>query len=195
MPKRIPEKELDAIVEVVAAQPGAVPVSAILASLPDELEKRTLQRRLALLVEQKRLIAEGEGKGRRYRAPVAVTGALNLIAGKATLEARGEVYVPLSPEGEEIRQAVRAPIQNRQPVGYRRHFLEDYRPNVSYYLPAETRRRLLEIGRPPGGERPAGTFARTTMSLYGRTSVPAPATRRCASPWASPTLSACVTAC
>ena len=164
MPKRIPEKELDAIVAVVAAQPGAVPVSAILAGLPDELEKRTLQRRLALLVEQKLLIAEGEGKARRYRAPVAVTGALNPIAGKATLEARGEVYLPLSPEGEEIRQAVRAPIQNRQPVGYRRHFLEDYRPNVSYYLPAETRRRLLVIGRPPGGERPAGTFARTIYS-------------------------------
>lgn len=164
MPKRIPENELDAIVEVIAAQPGAVSVSAILAGLPDELEKRTLQRRLALLVEQKRLIAEGEGKGRRYRAPVAVTGALNPIVGKATLEARGEVYLPLSPEGEEIRQAVRAPIQNRQPVGYRRHFLEDYRPNVSYYLPAETRRRLLEIGRPPGGERPAGTFARTIYS-------------------------------
>ena len=165
MPKRIPEKELDAIVEVVAAQPGAVPVCAILASLPDELEKRTLQRRLALLVEQKRLIAEGEGKGRRYRAPVAVTVALNPIAGKATLEARGEVYIPLSPEGEKVGRAVRAPIQNRQPVGYRRDFLDDYRPNVSYYLPAETRRRLLEIGRPPGGERPAGTYART---IYGR---------------------------
>ena len=164
MPKRIPEKELNAIVEAVAAQPGAVPVSAILAGLPDELEKRTLQRRLALLVEHKRLIAEGEGKGRRYRAPLAITGAGSRIVGNATVEARGEVYVPLSPEGEEIRQAVRAPIQNRQPVGFRRHFLEDYRPNVSYYLPAETRRRLLEIGRPPGGERPAGTFARTIYS-------------------------------
>ncbi len=57
MPKRIPEKELNAIVEVVAAQPGAVSVSAILAGLPDEPENRTLQRRLTLLVEHKRLIA------------------------------------------------------------------------------------------------------------------------------------------
>lgn len=164
MPKQIPEKELDAIVAVVAAQPEAVPVSVILRELPPELEKRTLQRRLALLVEQKRLIAEGEGKGRRYRAPLAITGAGSRIVGNATVEARGEVYVPLSPEGEEIRRAVRAPIQNRQPVGYRREFLDDYQPNVTHYLPAETRRRLLEIGRPPGGERPAGTFARTIYS-------------------------------
>ena len=164
MPKQIPEKELDAIVAVVAAQPEAVPVSVILRELPPELEKRTLQRRLALLVEHKRLIAEGEGKGRRYRAPLAITGAGSRIVGNATVEARGEVYVPLSPEGEEIRRAVRAPIQNRQPVGYRREFLDDYQPNVTHYLPAETRRRLLEIGRPPGGERPAGTFARTIYS-------------------------------
>ena len=164
MPKQIPEKELDAIVAVVAAQPEAVPVSVILRELPPELEKRTLQRRLALLVEHKRLIAEGEGKGRRYRAPLAITGAGSRIVGNATVEARGEVYVPLSPEGEEIRRAVRAPIQNRQPVGYRREFLDDYQPNVTHYLPAETRRRLLEIGRPPGGERQAGTFARTIYS-------------------------------
>jgi hypothetical protein len=164
MPKRIPEKELDAIVAVVAAQPEGVPLSAILEGLPAELERRTLQRRLALLVEQKRLIAEGEGKGRRYRAPAAISGAGNLIAGNATVEGRGEVYVPLSPEGKEIRQTVRTPTQNRQPVGYRRDFLDDYQPNVTYYLSAETRQRLLEIGRPPDGERPAGTYARTIYS-------------------------------
>lgn len=164
MPKRIPETELDAIVAVVAAQPEAVPVSVVLGALPAELEKRTLQRRLALLLQQKRLIAEGEGKGRRYRAPLAFTGAGARIADNETLEARGEVYVPLSPEGEDIRRAVRAPIQNRQPVGYRREFLDDYQSNVTYYLPAETRQRLREIGRPPDGERPAGTYARTIYS-------------------------------
>ena len=161
MPKRIPEKELDAIVAVVAAQPAAVPVSVILNALSAELEKRTLQRRLALLVEQKRLIAEGEGKGRRYRAPVAGIAAVTRAAGNETTEARSELYVPLSAEGEEIRRAVRAPIQRRQPAGYRREFLDDYRSNVTFYLPAETRRRLREIGYPPGGERPAGTYART----------------------------------
>ena len=165
MPKQISEKELDAIVAVVAAQPEGMQVSAILEGLPAELEKRTLQRRLALLVEQKRLIAEGKGKGRRYRTPVAITGAGNPAAGNVTAEGRDEVYVPLSPEGEEIKQAVRAPVQNRQPVGYRRDFLDDYQPNLTYYLPAETRQRLLEIGRPPdGGGRPAGTYARTIYS-------------------------------
>ena len=164
MPKRIPEQELDAILTVVAAHPEGVQVSAIREGLPYELPPRMLQRRLALLAEQKRLIAEGQRKGRRYRVPVTITGKGNLVAGSAIVEARGEVYVPISPEAEAVKQAIRAPIQKRQPVGYQRAFLDDYRPNVTYYLPAETRQRLLDKGRPPNGERPAGTYARTIYS-------------------------------
>lgn len=165
MPKKIPEKELDAIVSVVSAQPEAVPVSAILKALPAGLEKRTLQRRLALLVEQKRLVAEGEGKGRRYRSPPS-----NVVSGRPARLALNshaasiEVYPPISPEAEAIKQAVRAPVQQRRPVGYQRDFLSAYQPNVTYYLPAATRQHLLRIGRPPDGERPAGTYARTIYS-------------------------------
>ena len=164
MPKRIPEQELNAILTVVAAHPEAVQVSAIRAELPYELPPRMLQRRLALLVEQQRLIAEGQRKGRRYRVPVTMTGKGNLTAGSEIIETGGEVYVPISPEAEAVKQAIRAPVQKRQPVGYRRAFLDDYRPNVTYYLPAETRQRLLDMGRPPDSERPAGTFARTIYS-------------------------------
>ncbi|MCY3810698.1 MAG: Fic family protein [Gammaproteobacteria bacterium] len=164
MPKRIPEQELDAILTVVAAHPEGVQVSAIRAGLAYELPPRMLQRRLALLVEQKRLIAEGQRKGRRYR-PITNAGQGSSVTGTTIAEARGEVYVPTSPEAEAIKQAIRAPIHRRQPVGYRRSFLDRYQPNVTYYLPAEARQRLRDIGRPPGRVRPAGTYART---IYGR---------------------------
>ena len=163
MPKRIPEQELDAILTVVAAHPDGVQVSAIRAGLPYALPPRMLQRRLALLVEQNRLIAEGQRKGRRYR-PITNAGQGRSVTASTIAEARGEVYVPTTPEAAAIKQAIRAPIQTRQPVGYRRAFLDDYQPNVTYYLPTETRQRLLHIGRPPGGERPAGTYARTIYS-------------------------------
>ncbi len=166
MPKRVPQHELDAILAAVAAHPEGVQVSAIRDGLPYDLPPRMLQRRLARLVEQKRLIAEGQGKGRRYRAPGTITGTGAFRATlNATSEGRGEIYVPITPEAESIKRAVRAPIQDRRPVGYQRNFLDDYRPNVTWYLPAETRQRLLEMGRPPHGERPAGTYART---IYGR---------------------------
>ncbi len=166
MPKRIPDQELDAILTAVAAHPEGVQVSAIRERLPYELPPRMLQRRLALLVDQQRLIAEGQRKGRRYRVPLTTTGARTRVVGSQTEpDDEVEVHVPLSPDAEAVKHAIRAPIQKRQPVGYQRAFLDDYRPNVTCYLPAETRQRLLDTGRPPDRERPAGTYART---IYGR---------------------------
>src|SRR6056297_3567687 len=165
MPKRVPQHELDAILAAVAADPEGVQVAAIRDGLPYDLPPRTLQRRLARLVEQKRRIAEGQGKGRRYRAPGAITGTGTAqVALNAISEGRGEIYVPITPEAESAKRAVRAPIQDRRPVGYQRNFLDDYRPNVTFYLSAETRQRLLRMGHPPDGERPAGTYARTIYS-------------------------------
>jgi Fic family protein len=122
-----------------------------------------LQRRLALLVQQKRLTVEGRGRGSRYRLPT-ITGEAHLHLADMILEAHGEVYVPISPEAAVIKQAVRAPIPHRHPVGYNRAFLDAYRPNVTFYLAAETRQRLLALGRTPDGPRPAGTYARQIFS-------------------------------
>ncbi len=155
MPRRVPEEELDAIVRVVAAYPHSVRVSAIRDQMPHEMPARMLQRRLALLVKQKRLVAEGRGKGRRYRVPPR----------DAVPAVEGEIYPDVSSEAKAIREKVRAPIQQRAPVGYQRAFLDAYQPNVTHYLPAEVRQHLLEIGRLPGDDRLAGTFART---IYDR---------------------------
>lgn len=167
MPKQIPEKELDAIVAVVAAQPKAVSVGVILGGLAIELEKRTLQRRLALLVEQKRLIADGEGKGRRYRLPsgdVVVNSATggHVITGHAP---QVEVYLPISPEAQTIKDTIRNPLHERQPVGYQSGFLEAYRPNDTFYLPEATRHELNELGHSPNTDQPAGTHA---LKVYNR---------------------------
>lgn len=167
MPKRIPEQELEAILATMAGHPGGVPIRVIREGLANKMPPRMLQRRLALLVEKGRLAAAGRGKGRRYRLSEDSV-ILRAVPGQIAIQghpARIEVYPPISPEAEIIKQAVRVPVQDRQPVGYQRSFLDDYRPNVSYYLAAETRQRLLEIGCPPGGERPAGTYVR---SIYAR---------------------------
>ncbi len=167
MPKQIPEQELEAILAVAAAHPAGMGVSTIREKLPYELPPRTLQRRLALLTDQQRLIAEGQGKGRRYRLPsgnVVVTGSpVNLTL--TAYPSRVETYPPISPDAEAIKAAIRAPIQERHPVGYQREFLNEYQPNVTYYLPEQTRQSLSEMGRSSSEERPAGTYART---IYNR---------------------------
>ena len=166
MPKKIPEQELDAIVEIVADHPDGVQGRVISDGLEFDLPLRMLQRRLALLVEQKRLIAEGSGRGRRYRLP-SDDVVVSPPPGKLVVKGYApqiEVYPPISLEGAAIKQAVREPTQNRQPVGYERAFLDDYRPNDTFYLSVETRQRLLDMGQSPDGQRPAGTYVRKIYS-------------------------------
>jgi Fic/DOC family len=164
MPKQIPSNELDAVLSVAAQFPRGGSIEDITGALPITLPRRTLQRRLAWLVAEKRLIAEGRGRASRYRLPV-ITAELHTTEAADTLVARGEVYVPISSEAEVIKRAVREPIQRRRPVGYDRTFLDGYRPNDTFYLPAETRQRLLELGRSPDGEKlPAGTYVRQIFS-------------------------------
>ena len=163
MPKKVPQKEIDLILQAVSRFPEGGSVEDISGALDMRLPHRTLQRRLALLVEQKRLIVEGRARSSRYRLPV-ITAEAHIVEAGDKLEAYAEVYVPVSPEGGAIKQAVRQPVQKRHPVGYNRAFLDAYRPNDSFYLTPEIRQRLRELGRSPDGQRPAGTYARQVYS-------------------------------
>jgi hypothetical protein len=164
MPKKIPEIELESIVAIVAAHPEGVQVKVIRDGLESKLPPRMLQRRLALLISQNRLVVVGRGRGSRYQLPM-ITGTAHLVNSNDRVEARGEIYVPISSEGKAIRQAVREPIQNRIPIGYNRSFLDEYRPNDSFYLSGVTRQHLFEIGRSPDSQRLAGTYIR---KIYDR---------------------------
>ena len=160
MPKRISQNELDAVQQAVGHFSEGAGIEEISKVLSIRLPHRTLQRRLALLVEQELIIIEGRARASRYRLPgITINGSLGLSLGlKAAVH--GEVYVPISPEGERIKQAVREPIQNRSPVGYNRAFLDSYHPNETFYLSTKIRKQLYEMGRSPQKQHPAGTYAR-----------------------------------
>ena len=164
MPKLIPQAELNAVLTAAARFPEGGALEDIGGVLEFTLPRRTLQRRVALLVAQQRLTVEGRGRGSRYRL-LAVGGEAHIPGATVKLAAQGEVYVPTSPEGEVIKQAIRQPFQNRRPVGYNRVFLDAYRPNDTFYLTPEIRRQLREFGQSPDAQRPAGTYAR---QVFGR---------------------------
>jgi len=164
MPKQVSEEELDVVLQAVARFPNGGSLEEISGVIDKALARRTLQRRLALLVEKKRLIIEGRGRGIRYRLPGS-SGAFHLTWPRIKVKFReGETYLPISPESEAIKKYVREPIQNRRPVGYDRSFIDSYRPNHTFYLSSEIRQHLLELGRSSEGQRPAGTYARTIFS-------------------------------
>src|SRR5690606_29174282 len=91
--------------------------------------RRTLQRHLASLAADGKLIPVGRARARVYRAGAAVDGD-GVDAGRDTAPA-----IPLSREAEQIRDLVRRPVEQRMPVGYVREFLTGYVPNRTTYLP------------------------------------------------------------
>ncbi|MBU0752271.1 MAG: Fic family protein [Gammaproteobacteria bacterium] len=165
MPKKLPE-DLNARIEAeIVRYPDGVGIDDLHTVLADIVSRRTLQRRLASLVEHRRIRAEGDGRALKYRVDTGdVTIVLQGVSATTSVgQLTPEVYVPTSPEGGEIKAYVRQPIQGRKPVGYDRDFLEAYRPNESSYLSPEICAHLHNIGRPPDGERPAGTYARDIL--------------------------------
>jgi DNA-binding transcriptional ArsR family regulator len=154
MAKPIPDDELNALERLVRAHPG-IDSPTLAAQLREGIPKRTLQHRLKRLVDDGRLVREGEGRWTRYRVPDAAVRT----------ETADETAIVLSPTGEDIRAKVRRPPTARTPAGYDRGFLDAYRPGETFYLPAAARARLAEIGaRHANAEQPAGSYARHILN-------------------------------
>src|SRR5471030_2388886 len=165
MPKKIAPTDYKKILDVVRQHPNGTS-SEMIQSVLGETARRTLQRRLNELVKQGRLTVEGRTRGALYRLPSEPHATVELT-GDATKgevgQASAEIYVPMSAEGSRLRDLVRRSVTLRTPVGYRRQFLLNYRPNDTWYLPTETRTRLHELGETPSAERPAGIYARDVL--------------------------------
>jgi len=165
-----PGEELSLIESIIANHPGGIGISALeellAQQLTSTLNRRTLQRRLERLVENRRVVTAGESIARLYQpgpASAKVRGNdVMATARPGTPEA--DLYVPVSADGAIIRDQVRLPLMHRRPVGYQREFLEAYEPGVTSYLPESLRIQLHEMGRTPACERPAGTYARDIMN-------------------------------
>jgi hypothetical protein len=166
MPKVTPQTELDRLVELISEHQDGLGIDAIAQRLDNTLLRRTLQRRLAMLVAQGRIEMLGEARSVRYVCPLQIVKGVLAAQEEAgdTMRAVGEVYVPTSPEGAEIKAYVRQPRTLRPPVGYKLEFLEQYHPNHTAYLPPGLRDQLHALGRSPADQTPAGTFARDILN-------------------------------
>ncbi|MDO8314904.1 MAG: Fic family protein [Rugosibacter sp.] len=160
MPKKVVEQDLIPIERQIAAFPqgvGMAELEAALAASGVVIHRRSLQRRLKLLIDNGRIVADGALKGRVYH-PIGRIGSL--ATGHATVAAAS--LIPLSVAGSDIRHAMARPIQSREPVGYQREFLLAY-PHAGPYLDQATRDHLHRIGRAQQDDLPAGTLARQVL--------------------------------
>ena len=122
------------ILNFTAANPGAGR-DAIRKGVARDVSETTVWRALKRLVDEGRLEVSGKGRATGYQ-----------IAGSAV-----------------VRAYLSTPYNRRPPVTYRPEFLDAYIPGKTWYLSEADRARLLEAGRPQGGEIPAGTYARRIL--------------------------------
>ncbi len=157
MARKISIKNLEVLLTTLKSFPLGATLDDILQTLPEPLPKRSIQRYLAILVNEGRLNLSGSSRSRRYYLP-------SMEKQPETPPSQGNKQtthqILLSKEALSIEALVKQPIQKRQPVGYNRNFLNNYHPNKTYYLSEDIRKHLFEIGKSPNGSRPAGTYAR-----------------------------------
>jgi fido (protein-threonine AMPylation protein) len=128
-----------------------------LLELHADLTRRTAQRWLAQLVDQKKLIAVGEARARRY------------LASHGSVDAAGEEdifpsYIPLSTNSRDVLAYIDQPLEARKPIGYQRDFLDAYVPNQTWYLSEPLRRQLRKMGDTGQAKLPAGTYSRAVLN-------------------------------
>jgi hypothetical protein len=166
MPKAISSTELNVVLQAVAGLPPPASLEEIASRLPRSFARRTLQRRLAQLVNEGRLTAIGVRAGRRYQVPGLAT-PLWATEESSHPPAPGVVAefdpIRLSRPARQTRELVNRPLTRRKPVGYVFSFLDGYRPNVSAYLSPTLRKKLALLGRTTGEVLPAGTHLRKVM--------------------------------
>lgn len=165
MPRITPQQEFDRLAALIAAHPAGIGLDAISQALDEPVKRRTLQRRLAALVEQNRIVTQGDGRSTRYLArSIGVAEPLPTYGRTDRSRAIAAATASISREGEEIRACIRLPRLQRRPVGYNLAFLEDYLPNQTAYLPQGLRDRLHDMGQSPSEQAPAGTFAKDILA-------------------------------
>ena len=154
MARRTPTEKLDEIERVLRAHPDGLSAHEIAQALSERTSDRTLQNHLNRLVKDGRVLRLSSGRWARYRTPA--TTDVGTAEGPA---------IPLSDRAAEVQHLVRRPLAAREPVGYRRQFLEGYRPNQTFYLTAAQRSQLARaMSRPTDAVQPAGTYARTILN-------------------------------
>jgi len=167
MPLTIPNSDLLALTRLLNQHPRGLTLSEIDALQTLGLTKRTLQRRLATLVDSGGIRGEGDKKGRKYY-PIdswseAKTGENEPPIVREHAGTPNPSY--LSHESVRIRNLITRPLNQRKPVTFDRLFLDDYDPIRGGLLNEATKEHLRRLGDQSNQGLPAGTFVK---QIYDR---------------------------
>jgi fido (protein-threonine AMPylation protein) len=166
MPKPALQAEIQRVHDIVLRYPAGIGMARLEQELGSSISRRTLVRRLQMLLQAGQIRRRGERKGTLYLPAANATVSQPQFAGQpGQFETPdGPVEIPLTAAAREVLQYISRPAATRQPIGYKRRLLDDYAPNRTAYLPDKLKAHLHKIGKPIVADRAAGTFARDILS-------------------------------
>ncbi len=153
MPRPIPADRVAAIRAEVAKYPAGATLVEVAVGLSAIPRVRNLQRWVSAMVRDHTLIRVGKTTSLRYKLPPSkAVEAPSFAPPKAALG---------------IQILLSQPLSARTPSDYRRVMLDRYRPNETYYLPAEVRARIAAT-RDNGAWRQKPAFDAALTALAAR---------------------------
>ena len=161
MPKKsiAQKRELESIRDILKNFPNGASIEEIereTASLGLKWTRRTLQRRLSLLSQHKKIVIKGQSRAMRYYLADLISESKKITT--------DEVYlIPLSRSAQNVLELVKRPLQKREPVSYHRSFLESYQPNKDSYLTSAQMKKLSQIGQIKTPIQPIGTYSKDIL--------------------------------
>jgi len=121
--------------------------------LENSINNKTLQRRLAKLARDEKVIIAGIKRGTKYfPAHQSIKHPETRLR-----DINSEIF---SKSSQAVLKFLENPLHMRERVSYNRHFLEDYVPNETIYVPVKSRDRLRQEGKRFDEKLAAGTYAR-----------------------------------
>jgi Fic family protein len=145
---------LDAIEQLVDAGQPEVSSTDIANATRGSLA--TIRRHLDALCASGKLARSGRARATRYRLAGAPTGV------RIGAPEESSVGPAWSPASIELGRKLDRPLAARDPVTYRRKFVEDYVPNKSGLMPQDLAEALYRDGR-LREQQPAGTYVRKVL--------------------------------
>lgn len=145
---------IDDIFTTITSHSEGISLAEILTIHPG-YARRTVQRWITKLFKDEKIETVGKGRARRYfaKAPGEKHAVENFPSS-----------IPFSADSRDILVYLQQPLEARKPVGYQREFLEEYRPDQTWYLPASLRAQLRRMGDTRQTGLPAGTHGRAILN-------------------------------
>ena len=157
MPKFISQNDIYTIQNLLSGRPDGFRIGEIETLLKLQginLNRRTLQRRLIQLKQNGKIITSGLGRATRYIA----------VSDEKYVFNDNDKDIFLSEDAKVVINEISKPVSTRKPVSYHRKFIDDYKPNKTFYLSKKIRNHLMNKGRRMSVDYKAGTYIKKILN-------------------------------